>query len=170
MRRSLILLALVAGCSRSGAPAPDAAPAPLPNPPLVQTPTNTADLMATMFARLKDEAEHRPSGTPMAEAVLDALEAAGVPTLDGQQVLAAIANAKYCWQSQTQDGALGFSICEFESEAARAKGEEIMRAGFGSFGPRSFLINGRTMMTIKELKPDAKPTLEKVMAAFARVK
>lgn len=169
---TLSLVALLGACRDQGGgtpavtPPPSAAASATASPPPAATATATADstaLMGTMFTRMADEAESRPTGTPTVEVVLAAFTAGGLPTEAGRQVLAATVKASYCWQSGTVDQALGFAVCEYESSAAAQAGAETSRVAGAQFGARTILVNGKTTITMKGTEAaiaKAKPIFE----------
>lgn len=132
-----------------------------------RTATSAAGLIEVILARMRLEADHRPGGTPPVEDVMRALGNGGVDCLPGQQSLAALTQADYCWQSRTIDGALAFSICEYPSDEAVLKSQEISLTKFADMGERTFVVKGHTMVTIKVRKPEGAPTVEKIKAIVA---
>lgn len=171
---TLSLVALLGACRDPGGGAPTASPAASPAAPTatpspaatVTTAFDSTSLMGTMFTRMAEEAESRPTGTPKVEAVLAALTAGGLPTEPGRQVLAATVKASYCWQSGTVDQALGFAVCEYVSPEAAQAGAEASRVAGAQFGPRTILVNGQTTITMKG--PD--PLVAKAKAIFEGLK
>lgn len=159
MRRAVILtslLALSAAASLSACrdevrpAATDAGTQPSPTVVTVtSTRSDNTDYMGTMFSRMSNEAASRPGATPTVESVLAAFAAGGLPVQPGRQVLAAMVHARYCWQSTSADQALGFSVCEYESEEAAKAGAEWVRVQGAAFGERTILINGKTTLTMK---------------------
>lgn len=146
-----ILAATVGGACRAEKTAP---PQPPPSPTATPVATSTAvpdttGLMATMFTRLSSEAASRPTAGPDVEVVLEALASGGMPTQAGRQVLAATVNARYCWQTTTTDRALGFSVCEYASEADAKTGAEVARVQGAAFGARTIVVRGATMMVMQ---------------------
>ncbi len=183
---SLLLVALSQGCASGpppaspelahgavgdpldeGSPAYAASHAPAAQEPATANATNTAALIEAVLARMRLEADHRPGGTPPVEAVMRALVDGGVPCLPGQQSLAALTEADYCWQSRTIDGALAFSICEYTTDEAVLKSQEISLTKFAEMGERTFVVKGHTMVTIKVRKPEGAPVVERIQAIVA---
>jgi hypothetical protein len=149
MRKALTIALLLGtgACSRSEQPpaqpiTPAAAAAPAaPVGPTPQT-------MQTIAGRLRDEAASRPAGALRAEAVLAALDAAGVRVGEARQFLGATARARYCAGGATPGG-LAVAVCEYDSPAAAEAGRAYVEdryAVMNSF--RRIHVRGATTLTV----------------------
>jgi len=171
--RRLFLASLLFATACPDTKATEPKTAPVASPAITKTATvaepETSELMATAFVRLNDEAKSRPAGTVKVEAVLEALKAAGVPFIAGQQVLGVMVNAKYCWQTASEDGAVASSICEYATEE-ELKAGQAKSAAITAFGDRIYVQNGRTLFGMKIMKPGSEPIVEKAKAAFLALK
>lgn len=161
---------MIGGCSRPQAAttveAPQAQAQP-PEPPIGSPAAAAAQLIPVILSQLREEASHRPGGTPTVEEVLRALNDGGVPCFPGRQSLAVLTKADYCWHTRTKDDAIAFSICEYTSTSAVERSQHISLTEFPSIGERTFLVQGNTMMTIKVHKPGGEVTIEKVKELLA---
>jgi len=162
-------LALVLAACTQPAETQHAQIAPPPSAPIAETvasppePAQTAaELIPVMQAHMAQEAKHRPRGTPTVESVLAALKTGGVEVFPGQQSLAVLTQADYCWHSKTTDEKVAFSICEYNSDLAIERSKEISLTKFASMGERTFLVQGHTMLTLKVHKPGGEAIIEKV--------
>ncbi|MBF5043784.1 hypothetical protein FGE12_15410 [Aggregicoccus sp. 17bor-14] len=162
---SLLVPLLLSACQRPApaepaaaaeAPAPRAAPAAEPLPPL-------------LALRLAQEAEARPTGTPRAEEVLAALQRAGLHLGEHQQYLASASGARYCYGARSQRG-LRLSVCEYGDVAsARAARQRVLRA-LGS-PERAVLLNRATTLQLQRPvgSPDAEAEARTAAQAFQKL-
>lgn len=187
-KTSLVAAMLLGGCSATPAPktqaeGSEATPAPRATADspagsegakaadrFTTTATSAAGLIAAMQARLEVESQHRPGGTPTVETVLAALARGGVACHPGQQSLAGLIEADYCWQSRTVDGTLAFSICEYPSAEAVQKSQQISLTKFPGMGERTFVVAGNTMMTLKVHKPGGEAVIAQVKPIMAALR
>jgi hypothetical protein len=114
---------------------------------------NGPNYVATLKPRLEAEAKSRPTGTPRAEDVFEALKKAGIESTPAQQVLGAMVHAVYCVSTATPDGALGISICEYASEGAAEEGKTFSLETFKTFQNRSIARNKKTTLTLQRVLP-----------------
>lgn len=102
----------------------------------------------TIVEMLTSEAKNRPKDTPSAEAVIDALRAAGFDVKPAKQSLAYTVKAKYCAISGTSTG-LGIAICEYESAEAAEEGKKHSLEKFSTIPNREIAINKKTTLTLR---------------------
>jgi hypothetical protein len=159
-RRARLLLAVCLVACKGGPPAPaaDAGAAPI-----------------DVIAQLEKEAATRPSGTPAAEAVLKALDDAGLHVDRQKQVVALTVRASYCLGAFLGHGddATGIVVCEYADEAAAAGGRELARARAGT-ARREVLVNRKTTLAVSlpragsgQAAPDDDALLATVTRVFA---
>ena len=170
--RRLVCMLLVAAC-KPGAPAPGGA-APAPAPPVATTaaapshaaptpePTVEREGGEAMTGELAREAEQRPTGTPTAEAVLDALEKNGIHIERRRQVSARPVEASYCLTGLLADGASA-AVCEYPDETAAARGKQVSLDKFKMLPPRQIFVNRKTTLTLMR----ADDIAEKIATIFA---
>lgn len=84
-------------------------------------------LAANLFGQMSEEAKHRVEGAPRIEALVAAVNAAGLTAEAPHQTLAATVRAKYCGASKVAAN-VGFTVCEFADEAARELGKKTAQA------------------------------------------
>jgi hypothetical protein len=154
--RRLVWLLLVAACKPSS-PAPSTAPppataatpaaAPAASPVPAREPTVEREGGEGLMDDLAREAKQRPTGTPTAEAVLDALDAQGVKIERRRQVLARAVQASFCMTGLMAGGG-SVAICEYPDEAAATKGREVSLEKFKALPNRQIFVNKKTTLTL----------------------
>lgn len=156
-------------------PAPPAAPVAALSgadggpPDGVGDPNKTGDWVArTVTPLLEKEAKERPTGTAKAEAVLAAVEKAGVKLQGRNQALGSIIGAAYCLGADTAS-MVGIMVCEYTDEAAAQKGSTLAKQIFGLAMPMTVLLKQKTSLSINILSPTAATTAEakKITDAFS---
>lgn len=116
---------------------------------------------------LAREAKQRPTGTPSAESVLDALEAKGLKLERRRQVLARIVGASFCMTGLFAGGA-SVSVCEYPDEAAAAKGRDLSLEKFKALPNRQIFVNKKTTLTLTSTGDGgASDVAEKVKTIFS---
>jgi hypothetical protein len=177
MRRRLVWLFLVAACKPSS-PAQSAAPPPAspasppaasaaPAPAAAPEPTPEREGGGGLIDELAREAKGRPTGTPAAEAVLDALEAKGLKFERRRQVLARVVGASFCMTGLLAGGA-SISVCEYPDEAAAAKGRELSLEKFKALPNRQIFVNKKTTLTLTSTGDGASSDVaDKVKTTFS---
>jgi hypothetical protein len=100
----------------------------------------------SLAQKLQEEAAARPAGALRAEAVLDALGAAGIPITKRQQYLAMVVGAAYCLGGNSPAGT-PVSVCEYASEEAAKKGRELSLSRFRVV-PKEIWIRRSTTLTV----------------------
>jgi hypothetical protein len=162
-----ILLA-VAACKKE--PAATGAEQPAPAAPRAPVkPALPVKAPAPIFARLADEAQRRPDSALRVEAVLAALEKAGIPTGSRRQFLAATVQARYCVGVRTKRG-LPVAICEYQDEEAARRGREFSLQRFPTV-EREILVNKGTTVTITTagLTGEAREEVKRIAGVFGKL-
>ena len=141
----VFICTLVGACSRPRAHEADPTPA-LAAAPTAQAPAPAADPaqpaaatgakelapardVAPLFARMRYEAEHRPSAQLPVERVFDALDKAGIAVGERTQYAGVTMKASYCAGGHTSDG-LVVSLCEYPTHEAAIAGKSYMDKSF----------------------------------------
>lgn len=120
-----------------------------------------------LFERLAMEAAERPTDTPRAEAVLEALSAAGVSVVGARQYLAATVDASYCVGGQTAAG-LHVAICEYPGAGEAAAGRLASLERFRDVAPgREIIVNRKTTLTLSNAGDKARASEQQARAARA---
>jgi hypothetical protein len=151
MARTSLALFLISSLSTFASACADRAPAPVAapaaSPPLAAgTPANFA--RASIMERLTREAQSRPATAPRAEAVEQALAAAGLPLSRWKQVLGSPIGARFCMAGQTVAGSV-VAVCEFGSPAEASAGVAYSHRTFDALIPnRSLVQRGQTVLTV----------------------
>lgn len=157
----------------ASAPTPSpalAAPAPKPMPPNTGAPPEHRGPPLGLGQRLAEEARSRPSGTPRAEAVLDAIEKSGIAIGKRQQYLAVVVGAKYCLGGNTPSR-LAVSVCEYGSAEGAARGRELAMARFKAV-EKVIHVNAKTTLTLSRMGalPEAEGEAKRIGELFATLK
>jgi hypothetical protein len=157
MRSSCLLVLVICACSRqtpAPAPAPAAAPAPKAQTKTLDAPTD----LASLAARLRYEAAHRPASGPHAEQVLDAIGGAGLAVLQRRQYLGLAMHASYCAGGTTRDG-LAISVCEYGSADAATAGKTYADRQFAAMSDARRATHGNALLTVAGPAPAAERAL-----------
>jgi hypothetical protein len=177
-----VLVACLAGCrsadtSRQSGPSasfspisavalPSSPPLPGDSDPAPASPAPLPENLS-IFERLAREASSRPAGAVRTEELVAALEAKGVSIARTRQVLGKTLNARYCAIAVTGAGLVA-SVCEYSSasEALAARNDSEQR--FGRPMPdRRLVTNGKSLLTIANLRDSAAGEASTVAATFA---
>lgn len=120
-----------------------------------------------MLQLLADEQSGRPSDTPSAERVFDAIQKTGIPVLDPSQVLGRLLGASYCKNAHTDRGIV-LSVCEFSDADTLAKGRAYSQKTFSNSLPnRALVANHKTLLTVNP--PDQSPGVEQQLDRIVRL-
>jgi hypothetical protein len=134
-------------------------PAPQPPAPLPEN--------VSLTDRLAREASSRPAGAVRSEALVEALKARGIAVTRTRQVLGKTLDARYCAIAVTAAGLVA-SVCEFDSEAAARAAVKDSEQRFGKPMPdRRFVTNGKSLLTIANLRDTVESEATTVAATFA---
>lgn len=157
---ALCLVALIASaCDRRKEPAP------APKRPAESGFRLTQPSQAVLVARLgAEQAAHRAGEGRRAEAVLAALESAGVKIVQPQQYLGTSVAATYCIGGRTGAG-LAVAVCEYPDEASARSGRETLLGKFKGSATRDVRLHGTLTMTLTGKNVAEK---ERAVAAFER--
>jgi hypothetical protein len=137
----------------------DEDPAPEPPAPLPEN--------VSLVDRLAREASSRPAGAVRSEALVAALETRGVKVARSRQVLGKTLDARYCAIAVTAAGLVA-SVCEFDTAAAAAAAAKDSERRFGKPMPdRRFVTNGKSLLTIANLRDTVEGEASTIAAAFA---
>ncbi len=139
------------------------APAP---PPAVKT-----SPALPLGEKLDYEAKHRLPVRVTVERAFEALEAMQLPLTEKRQHVASPFLARYC-AGALGPGGVAFSLCEFESGAAAHAGMLEAQAALSSIPHRVLIVNGESVLTIREPDPPTAASTEtrsKAAAAFERL-
>jgi hypothetical protein len=139
----LLGVVLTAHCKQSAVPAPAADVA---NAPSAAAAPDNPHPQFGLASLLADEAKHRPTGTVPVEAVLSAMEKAGIRLQESTQHPGSVWKAAFCKGAKTQEG-VSLSICEYADEQAAKSGMEASRKAFATPG-RSVYVNRKTTLTV----------------------
>ena len=175
-----IAAAVVAACSseRSSPPPPPPAPANAtasasvspPPPPPSHAPARSGPV-EKMFAQLAKEKAERPAGGPKVEAVLAAIDRAGVKLEEQKQVLALTARARYCVLATSDSQGLTVVVCEHGSAAEADAAMKYLLDRFQKVTPtRTFTIKGSTSIQVVDRPdhplPDARRRIDGALATL----
>ena len=155
------------GFSTAGLPVTP--PLPGDNDPAPPSPAAMPENLS-LTERLAREAASRPQGAIRTEELVAALQAKGVAVARTRQVLGKTLHARYCGIAVTRDGLVA-SVCEFGSapEAAAALKDSEQR--FGKAMPnRRLATNGKSLLTIANLRDSAAQEASAVEATFAALR
>jgi hypothetical protein len=149
-RRRLVTLLVLAACSSKSSS---------PTPAVAAAAADAGPKAIPLLEQLDKEAKDRPTGTPAAEQVLDALDAQGMHVDRRKQVVALTVKASYCLGAFLGHGpdAAGVAVCEYPDEAAAAAGREHALATFKAAGTRVIFVNKKTTLTLSMRGGDAGP-------------
>ena len=118
-------------------------------PPNFGAPPEAAGGPLGLGPRLGMEQRSRPTQTPRAEVVLDAIEKAGIPIGKRQQYLAVVVGAKYCLGGNTPSR-LAVSVCEYGSDEGATRGRELAMARFKAV-EKVIHVNRKTTLTLSRM-------------------
>jgi hypothetical protein len=150
----------------STASLPVAPPLPGDNDPAPPSPAPLPESLS-LVDRLAREASTRPAGAVRTEALIAALEAKGVAVARSRQVLGKTLNARYCAIAVTGTGLVA-SVCEFDSPSAARDAAKDSEQRFGKPMPnRRFVTNGKSLLTIANLRDSVEDEARTVAATFA---
>ncbi len=169
MHKHLILPTLVVallGCNREPSPVPAAS-----SPPPARTDVRSVEPskeLAPLVARLRYEADHRPSSAVTAERVLDALEHAQLPVSSRRQYLGGTLRASYCAGGVTRDG-LAIAVCEYPDATTATAGKQLMDSRFAAMKQVALRKAHRnTVLTIAgNTNPSNSALVERAFEVFA---
>jgi hypothetical protein len=119
----------------------------------------------TLFGQLEREAKARPTETPKAEEVIDALKRAGIMLEAGQQYLATTVHAQYCYGGRTSEG-LGIAICEYGTEDTAEQGRKYSLESFRNVPNRQIHRNRKTTLTLTASTPESHTQVPQTVATF----
>jgi len=166
--RVIVCLLLAASC-KPNAPAPATnrtPPAPAPAAAAAATPsaqpTMEREGNQAMTDELAREAGQRPTDTPTAEAVLDALEKNGIRIERRRQVPGRPVEASYCVTGLLAGGASA-SVCEYPDAEAAARGKQVSMDKLKMMPKHEIFVNKKTTLSV--MAPD--DLAEKIRAIFA---
>jgi hypothetical protein len=153
--RSLACLVLLVACSRHDAPAPTAAPIPMPAAAPAAADTSpgvpgSQDLapLAHLGPTLSAESQHRPTVKVTPEHLFAALADRGITLATQHQVLATTAAASYCTLGVTPD-TIAIAVCEYPSAKAAQAGRELLDHRYHKLVPDAErAVNGNTLVTV----------------------
>jgi hypothetical protein len=142
----------VAACNnKQAAPVVDreAKPAVIETSPTAKVNPSPASnsALATLGARLQNEAANRPSNTVTAEQVWTALAAQAFKVDGAKQYLAATARAQYCNGGKLPTG-VAIVVCEYASPKAAADGKAFVEKQFAVAAGRTIHIRQATTLTL----------------------
>jgi len=174
MLRGALLAAAFGGaaCHREASPPPAAKAAPAATAPAASAPppgVGMDGVSKPLLQLLEDEKTHRPSGTPSADALFDALEKSGVAMQGRAQVVGRMLGAAFCENAHTPQGIV-LSACEFTDASALAKGRAYSEKTFAKALPnRILLVNKNTLLTINPPDESAPvgPQIDAIKKTFA---
>jgi hypothetical protein len=167
----LVLGAGSLGCSKkasgaTGSPAASAtvtaATAPLPQVVIPLPPA-----AGPLAGRLQEEAAHRPTGTPTAEAMFGTLQLKGVALHEVQQYMGHSWGARYCAGAET-DHDVFLSVCEFDDPKSAAEGKKAFEQVFAA-NPRPATLNKASVLTVRDdgKTPESAQQMKMISATFA---
>jgi hypothetical protein len=158
------LLAVAGACKEKTAEKPKAA-----EPAVAQSAPPPVGSEAEQIAR---EAQDRPQIPITAERVIAAFDAAGLPTVEPRQVLAADVNARYCKNVRIPKYTIITVICEYATPADAEAGRQTSISKYGRIKGREVFVNGSTTLTVA-LKRQGTPSTDewgmKVIEAFQKL-
>jgi hypothetical protein len=102
---------------------------------------------ANLAEQLAAEAAGRPTNTPKAEAIFEALAKAGVAPIEPRQFLGRTVYAMYCFGGTTAK-ASAVTVCEYLSPEAALAGVQHAKEQFASVPNRIFSVNQKTVLTV----------------------
>jgi hypothetical protein len=113
------------------------------------------------------ERDHRPTGTPRAEALLASAVDAGISFSSQQQSLGRMQKAAFCMNARTS--AVYLAVCEYENAGDTAAGAAVTNQIFKSMPGSSQHTNLKTVLSISQLdgKDDES---KKIIVAFDALK
>ena len=129
----------------------------------------SADARPGLSERLAREAAARPTDTPSAEQVLEALQGAGLLLGGQRQYLGESTGARYCFAAHSLRG-LQLSVCEFADPASAARGRGRVLGAHPPPG-RSALLNRATMLLVQQPadNPGARAEAQVAAQAFRKL-
>lgn len=127
----------------------------------------TQPSQAGLVANLQAEESRRTDrgGTPRAEAVLSAIELAGVKVEAPRQYLAASVDATYCVGGRSSRG-LAIAVCEYPDAAAARSGRAVSLEKFGPADGRE--VHARGPLTLSVTGVDRAGEKSRAVDAFER--
>jgi hypothetical protein len=160
--RVIVCVLLAASC-KPNAPAPASSrTAPVAAATPSDQPTMEREGNQGMTDELAREAGQRPSDTPTAEAVLDALEKNGIHIERRRQVPARPVEASYCVTGLLAGGASA-SVCEYPDAEAAARGKQVSMDKLKMMPRHEIFVNKKTTLAV--MGPD--DLAEKIQTIFA---
>lgn len=145
-------------------------PPPLPgdNDPAPKPPAEVPEALS-LGDRLAREAASRPAGAVRSEDLLEAIKAKGITVTRSRQVLGQTLNASYCAMAVLEDGLVA-SVCEYESPAAATAAMKHSEQRFHKVPNRRLLINGKSLLTIANVRDAVENQANTVAAVFSELK
>lgn len=119
------------------------------------------------------ESRNRPAIPFTVERVVQAINDAGIKTLDNRAVLATDVRARYCRNVRVPDYTITLVICEYQTPEDANRGREIAIEKYKWQSGRETYVNGATTMSIvlqRQGKPSTDEWGKKIVDAFQNLK